>query len=208
MNLIVGESAPDGFKKDSDPQKVNKDGFYLFSHDKLGNCYANTDDSVFDYPTKRLRFGEIAQLTCAIQMTAAELEAMCNDATNEKFKSLEIFKQIDDKLNWISKFGNPNIAYTKDWIKIDKPADLAAKKWEDAAKPKKTCTGGIGYDVKILTSKLGFEDKLQTYVVGAEVKEIIEDWTYARTDAAAQDFLHVLSISFHEVVSDQLYAAS
>jgi hypothetical protein len=36
-----------------------------------------------------------------------------------------------------------------------------------------------------LTSKLGFEDKLQTYVVGAEVKEIVEDWTYARSDAAA-----------------------
>lgn len=76
MNLIVGESAaPDGFKKDSDPQKVNKDGFYLYSHDKKGNCFANEDDSILNYPTKKLRFGEIAQLTCAIQMTAAELQA-------------------------------------------------------------------------------------------------------------------------------------
>jgi len=69
-------------------------------------------------------------------MTAAELEAFCKDATNEKFKSLEIFKQIDEKFNWVSKFGNPNIAFTKDWIQVDKPDALVEKKWEDAAKPK------------------------------------------------------------------------
>ena len=93
-------------------------------------------------------------------MTAAKLEGICNDETNEKFKTLKILKQIDDKLNWIANFGNPNIAYTIDWIKIDKPADFAAKKWDDAAKLKKTCTSRIGYDIKILTSKLGFRDKL------------------------------------------------
>lgn len=41
-----------------------------------------------------------------------------------------------------------------------------------------TCTTVAGYNVKINTSVLGFENNLQNYIVDATIEAVTQEWTH------------------------------
>lgn len=69
--------------------------------------------------------------------------------------------------------------------------------WDAATK---SCSGALGYDVRVLTSKLGFESQLQDYVLAVQIKEIKQKWSFVQALAATkQVFNPVVQVSYHSV---------
>ena len=95
--------------------------------------------------------------------------------------------------------------FMKDWVKVIKPSaeELAASEstWDGAAN---TCNGVTGYSIKVLTSQLGFESRLQNYVIGVQIEPIKQQWTYLNKlgdTNQKESFLHTVHISFHDIIS-------
>lgn len=60
-----------------------------------------------------------------------------------------------------------------------------------------------GYTVLINTSVLGFENKLQNYIVDATMEAVTERWTHYAGGAASQEFTHFVYMSYVEYIPDQ-----
>ena len=73
-----------------------------------------------------------------------------------------------------------------------------------------TCSNMVtGFNIKILTSGLGFANNLQKYIVGAQIELVRDTWGYYSFDAsgagtAKQEFTHTAFVSFSDVISGQL----
>lgn len=152
-----------------------------------------------------IQFGQTSMFSCTNEMNLSELEAWCSSGD---LASLRIFKDFNDKFNYVSMLGNANPVYMKDWVKVIKPTaeELTANKdnWETTTN---TCNGVTGYSIKVLTSSLGFESKLQNYVIGAQIEPVRQEWTFLNKQGdlnKKQSFLHTIHISFHEVLSKDL----
>lgn len=55
-----------------------------------------------------------------------------------------------------------------------------------------SCTAILGLQVEIMTSKLGFEDSLQNYIVGARISGVEEDWVF--DEESSTKFSHTVSV--------------
>lgn len=210
--LIVGQE-PDPAK----PQKIAKNGFMLLSHNNQGKCFVKDAAKLFDYPSRSLYFHESAMMSCAVPLTLTDLEAYCSGTAATKFQDLELFKQFNDRFKAVGKFGSVNPLYKKDWVPVlnaftdTKQFDgtkWLSNKWDAASG---TCKSAVvGYDIKIYYSKMGFTNKLQLYTMGATIEPIVDDMVFNNMAAGteAQDFGHLVQISYHEIVSNELLKAA
>ena len=60
-----------------------------------------------------------------------------------------------------------------------------------------------GYTVLINTSVLGFQNKLQNYIVDATIEAVTERWTYFAGGSDSQEFTHFVYLSYVEHIPDQ-----
>jgi len=67
-------------------QKVNINGFYLYSHDNDGKCFIRDESKIMNHNSKKLLFGEGIQLSCSLALTAATLKDYCEN-TAAKFNT-------------------------------------------------------------------------------------------------------------------------
>ena len=73
-----------------------------------------------------------------------------------------------------------------------------------------TCSNMVtGFNIKILTSGLGFANNLQKYIVGAQIELVRDTWSYNKFDSAGastakQEFTHTVFVSYTDVISSQL----
>jgi hypothetical protein len=132
-----------------------------------------------NYPNQHLKFEKSTYIACSIGLTLAELQSYCEGTHTFKAGDLEIFKQFYDKFNYVLKFGTGSQYFTEDWIKVFFPEEKKTGAWDAETK---TCTGPIGLNVKVMTSVMGFESQLQKYVVGAQIKEIVDSWVFLSND--------------------------
>ena len=207
MPLIVGQEA-DAAK----PQKIAKDSFLAASHTRDGKCFVADPTKLMDYYTSQLHFLENDLISCALSLNLAELEAYCGGTHTTKFQDLELFKQFNDRFKFIGKFGTVNPLNKKDWLPVYSVFTDTAKfdgtkwtsnKWDAATATCKSAV--IGYDIKVIYSKMGFANHLQYYNLGAIVSPITADMVFVDASAAttAQDFAQIVQISYHEAVSDE-----
>lgn len=195
MPLLVGQETDQTLE-----QKVDVNGFITYSSDLQGKCFKSSGQ-LFDYPYQQLKFGEVLQLSCSLDLNLNQLKDYCQAGSADKISDYQLFKQFDDKFNYVAMLGNPSTLYTKDWVKVIKKP-LSDPSWDDQTN---TCTIEVGYNVKILTSVLGFENNLQKYVVGAVIEPITEKWTFFNSDPnQAQSFSQVVFASFHEMLPQDL----
>ena len=114
-----------------------------------------------------------------------------------------MFKELYDNFNYVASFGNPDPLYMQDWIEILKPdpvdAELGAANWDEESS---TCTAVLGLHIKILTSKAGFENNLQNYVVGALIEPITDKLVFVdkNGDGSAENFSLTTMISYEEIL--------
>ena len=199
-HIIVGEN-PDFTL----PQKVNQNGFIIKQHDLAGKCFkAETlaDGVLSNDPHQSINFEELTYLTCSIDLTLEDLKSYCEGTNADyKFEEYEIFKQFYTRFNYVSLFGDANILYEKDWSKVifETPIKPPTGTWNEATS---TCTGVVGFNIRFITSKLGFFESLQKYIVAAEVADIKEDWQFTADAGETQQFMHIVSMQFHEVVHE------
>lgn len=69
------------------------------------------------------------------------------------------------------------------------------------------CTGVVGYNIEFLYSVVGYENRLQNYIIGAQVTEIKDEWVYGFSQGdgtAKESFNHLLQVSFHQVIPEAL----
>jgi hypothetical protein len=121
---------------------------------------------------------------------------------------LQLFKQFDDKFKFVAKLGNPTLDNIGDWIALKKvgfPPNTDQKLGWD--KDTNTCTIVTGYNVKINTSVLGFENKLQNYIVDATIEAVTQRWTHYAGGSDTQEFSNFVYLSYEDYVPDQLTAS-
>jgi len=96
---------------------------------------------------------------------------------------------------------------TKDWVKVLKQ-DLENITSPTTAKgtfdgKRKSCVSTTSIEIEILTSEVGFADSPQSYIVGANVKGITEEWIYHASDKTT--FTHRASVSFRQVLPPAMH---
>lgn len=81
-----------------------KEGTRLFSDNENGECYEGTAVSGQheNFGPKILRFEQHTQLTCIVKKNQADLQKYCDGADKDEYKKLKIFKQLTDKLQYVS----------------------------------------------------------------------------------------------------------
>lgn len=130
----------------------------------------------------------------------------CNSALE-----LEMFDQFIERFNYMAIFGNPNVFYGKDWLKVIKTNILSLQTGgrydTDSTQSFNECRFTGSMEVEILTSKMGSSKNLQPYIVGVEVRGITEKWVYD-SDNTSQRFQHVLGISFRDVGLENFNSSS
>lgn len=110
----------------------------------------------------------------------ANFEAFCNSETART--ELEIFAQFIERFQFIAIFGNPNLNAKGDWIQtIYSEAETALKAAGAYDADRKSCKMNAALDVEIITSRVGYQDHLQNYVVGARVKAIEREFVFDGT---------------------------
>ena len=115
-----------------------------------------------------------------------------------------IFKQFDDRFKFVSQFGFSSPNNKKDWIKVIFPEAASLKRSDtnwDA--DKLTCTGPVGYNIKILYSVAGFTGDLQKYIVGVQISPIVDTFTFynfAGDVSKPEKFQHILNLSYQEIL--------
>jgi len=139
------------------------------------------------------------------------LKAYC---TSSDWTKLQIFKQFDEKFKFVAKLGNPTLDNIGDWIPLKRkgfptiskpPVDSDTfGKWDDETN---TCEIVSGYNVLINTSVLGFENKLQNYIVDATIEAVTQRWTHYAGGSSAQEFSNFVYLSYVDYVPDQLTAS-
>lgn len=115
-----------------------------------------------------------------------------------------IFKQFDDRFKFLSQFGFSSPNNKKDWIKVIFPESSTLERSDSNWNADKlTCTGPVGYNIRILYAIAGFTGDLQKYVVGAQIEPIIDSWTFynfAGDVTKPEKFLHILNLSYQEIL--------
>ena len=198
--LIVGE------KEDSNKIKeVKLLGTYINGPDNMGNCLAK---ELSDGPSQRLDFGKHQSISCFKQFTGVDaltnFEAFCKSETERV--ELEIFAQFLDRFQYVSIFGNPNISFNNDWKKpIIAEAAEGLKKAGTYDAERKACKLTAGLDVEIITSRVGYFDHMQNYVVGIRILPTERDWVFAESSPdAPQEFSLYVSLAFIEILPKEL----
>lgn len=60
----------------------------------------------------------------------------------------------------------------------------------------------VGYNIKIITSEIGYVNNLQRYVIGAKIEPIVDTWHWQSSQA--QKFQQVVHISEHKLLPEDL----
>lgn len=118
----------------------------------------------------------------------------------DAYLNLKIFDQFMSNFHYLGIFGNANPEYKQDWVKVV---------FSDAEKEKlsekgvydeftETCTKiTSSLEVEILTSKLGYQDHLQDYIVGAKITAVDSTWIFDPTkEGETQTFSYYASVSY------------
>lgn len=145
-----------------------------------------------------------------------EFQAFCESETGRVDR--EIFAQFIDRFQFIAIFGNPSMDLKDDWIATI--STEAAKALKTAGKydaERKSCVFNAALDIEILTSRVGYQDHMQNYVVGARMTPITREWIFddtlvAKADGSGteykhQDFSLYVSIAFSEILPTELEAS-
>jgi hypothetical protein len=142
------------------------------------------------------------------------LEAYCKQAPADVTKpyawtELQLFKQFDEKFKFVAKLGNPTLENEGDWIAVKKKgfpdAKSGAGKWDEKTN---SCEIVTGYNVLINTSVLGFENKLQNYIVDATIEAVTQRWTHYAGGSSSQEFTNFVYLSYVDYIPDQLTATN
>ena len=106
--------------------------------------------------------------------------------------------------NYVAQFGTAKTDAIQDWVKVIKPtADQLKRQDSNWNAGTRECTHVVGLNVRIITSVLGYEHNLQSYVVGAEVEPVIDSWMYYNSDgdaATTESFLTTVQVTYHQVL--------
>ena len=108
---------------------------------------------------------------------------------------------------FVAKLGNPTLDNEGDWIKLKQKGFPTVKtgKWDANTN---SCEMVTGYNIRINTSVLGFENKLQNYIVDATIEAVTERWTHYAGGSTAQEFSHFVFMSYIEYIPDQWSAVN
>ena len=154
-----------------------------------------------DAPAQRLDYGDKLTVSCAVEVADADdFKTLCESTTARK--DLWIFYQFINSFHFLGIFGNAQINYEQDWVQTVRNSTdnlEVAGVYDETKKSCKQFTSSL--EVEILTSKVGFEDELQDYIVGAKVTAVEHDWIYDPTQSP-QTFSYYASVSFREVLPD------
>ena len=126
---------------------------------------------------------------------------------------LEIFAQFIERFQFIAIFGNPSINFNDDWIKaIYTDAEAALKKAGTYDADRKSCKLNAALDVEIITSRVGYQDHMQNYVVGARVQAIERELVFDEVKLAngsiePQEFSMYVSVAYSEILPKELEAS-
>ena len=148
-------------------------------------------------------------LSCNLAFNLTELESYCSQTYSPFTKGqLSIFKGITEKFLKLGKFGNSDPTLRQDWVTVlesnmtEFTDTTVAGTWDSNTK---TCTFKGDMRVQIVTSKVGFKDYPQKYVVAAHKEGVEKSWRFTESnDATPQTFSHSLSITFKEILPEEL----
>jgi len=90
------------------------EGFQIRGADTNGECLQKNAVQGKG-PTQKLKFGSTTILTCksAEKTSEQDFETYCNSQLD-----IELFDQIISRFKYLAIFGNPNVNYGKDWVKV------------------------------------------------------------------------------------------
>ena len=141
-------------------------GMYVKGPDTSGNCLAKDENGGSGL---RLDYGKHQSTSCSENFDSfASLVSFCESTTARA--DLEIFAQFLDRFKYVAIFGNPNINFKGDWITtILEDATTAIKTAGTVDNARKTCALTSALEIEIITSKVGYVDHMQNYVVGVRL---------------------------------------
>ena len=98
--------------------------------------------------------------------------------------------------------GNPTLDNVDDWIPLKKKGfpKILKGKWDAVSN---SCKMVTGHNIRINTSVVGFENKLQNYIVDATIEAVTERWTHYSGGSTTQEFAHFVYMSYVEYIPDQ-----
>eukprot|EP00347_Sterkiella_histriomuscorum_P008496 403344876 len=193
-------------------QRVNTNGFRLYGGDNQGRCFNQlTTNSQNTFSTSIVNFGQDVATSCQVQLTQAQLKSYCQKSYGSLTfakPTLQIFDQFLTQTTQIGIFGNANIVYSGDWVRIiqDEIHGFLSDSTDDQSfdDTTQTCHLQAGLELNILTSKLGFLEDPQNYVVGARLSGVYDTWKFQTSGATTQLFNHFIQVKFTEVLPDDL----
>ncbi|CDW81539.1 UNKNOWN [Stylonychia lemnae] len=205
LPLLASFGSSDGI------QQVRTQGLRLYSKNNQGLCFTAAS-TITDFQTDSVNFGQDLSLSCKVNLNAAQLKSYCQkDYSTLSFQkpNLKIFSQLLSEVKSIGVFGSANPAYQGDWKSIvyddlsGFQSDITNDQQYDETMS--TCNLMAGLEFEVLTSKLGFLEDPQNYVIGVRVTGIYDQWSYNQIDATtAQSFSHFARVKFVEALPEDL----
>lgn len=164
------------------------------------------DSAYSNFPNYKLKFGSGSVASCWKDFSDYEtFKQYCEEDSSRA--QLRIFKQFIDDFEYLSIFGNPDVTYGKDWIEVIRSqvgsfeAGASATTKGTIDETARACTLFSGMEIEIITSKLGKTEDPQTYIVGAEMRGIQEEWIYHPNQTK---FQHTISVTYREILPMEL----
>lgn len=162
-NLLVGTVSTSGGITSP------KDGFIMPISTSTCITAAAAANTFTTNADNTLKFNQNMTVNCYIQATdntVATFQTLCN---SPNLNSYAIFNSLS-QITRIGQFGNANVNYQKDWVTvIEQDLNYGTTSYDST---KQSCTLITAVDVQILTSKVGFPDNQNAYVVSARKKGI------------------------------------
>lgn len=162
-NLLVGTVSSSGAITSP------KDGFLMpiststcITATAAANTYTTNADNT-------LRFNQNMTVNCYIQATDNTVATFQTLWSSPNLNSYAIFNSLS-QITRVGQFGNANVNYPKDWVTvIEQDLNYGTTSYDST---KQSCTLITEVDFQVLTSKVGFPDNQNAYVVSARKKGI------------------------------------